>query len=186
MKGIRLKDLPTFIRTIDPDDIMLNFAMIESERAQKASALIFNTFDAIEHEVLDALSSMFPPIYSIGPLHLLQNQIPDDDLKSIGSNLWKEDVGCLEWLDRKEPNSVVYVNFGSITVMTSEELIEFAWGLAKSNQTFLWIIRPDLVNTRAILPFFHQSSLQKPKKEVYWQVGVLKNKFSVILPLEDS
>jgi hypothetical protein len=153
MKGIRLKDLPTFIRTIDPDDIMLNFAVIESERAQKASALIFNTFDAIEHEVLDALSSMFPPIYSIGPLHLLQNQIPDDDLKSIGSNLWKEDVGCLEWLDRKEPNSVVYVNFGSITVMTSEELIEFAWGLAKSNQTFLWIIRPDLVKgDSAVLP----------------------------------
>jgi len=96
---------------------------------------------------------MFPPIYSIGPLHLLQNQIPDDDLKSIGSNLWKEDVGCLEWLDRKEPNSVVYVNFGSITVMTSEELIEFAWGLAKSNQTFLWIIRPDLVKgDSAVLP----------------------------------
>ncbi|KAE8056919.1 hypothetical protein FH972_013651 [Carpinus fangiana] len=153
MKGIRLKDLPTFIRTTDPDEIMLNFPMIESERARKASALIFNTFDALEHEVLDALSSMFPPIYSIGPLHLLQNQIPDGDLKSIGSNLWKEDDACLEWLDKKEPNSVVYVNFGSITVMTSEQLIEFAWGLANSNQTFLWIIRPDLVRgDSAVLP----------------------------------
>jgi hypothetical protein len=153
MKGIRLKDLPTFIRTTDPDEFMLNFPMIESERARKASALIFNTFDALEHEVLDALSAMFPPIYSIGPLHLLQNQIPDGDLKSIGSNLWKEDDACLEWLDKKEPNSVVYVNFGSITVMTSEQLIEFAWGLANSNQTFLWIIRPDLVKgDSAVLP----------------------------------
>lgn len=153
MKDIRLRDLPSFIRTIDPDEFMLEFPMVETERAKKASALIFNTFDALEHEVLEALSSMFPPIYSIGPLHLLLNQIPDNDHKSIGSNLWKEEAGCLEWLDRKEPNSVVYVNFGSITVMTSDQLIEFAWGLANSNQTFLWIIRPDLVaGDSAILP----------------------------------
>jgi len=29
--------------------------------------------------------------------------------------------------------------------MTSEKLLEFAWGLANSKQPFLWIIRPDLV-----------------------------------------
>jgi UDP:flavonoid glycosyltransferase YjiC (YdhE family) len=153
MKDIRLKDLPSFIRTTDPDDIMLNFIMVEGERIQKASAIILNTFDALEHQVLDALSSMFPPIYSIGPRQLLLNQILDNDLKSIGSNLWKEEDGCLEWLNKKEPNSVVYVNFGSITVLTSDQLIEFAWGLANSNQTFLWIIRPDLVDgDSAILP----------------------------------
>jgi hypothetical protein len=153
MKDIRLKDLPSFVRTTDPDDIMLNFIMVEGERIQKASAIILNTFDALEHQVLDALSSMFPPIYSIGPLQLLLNQILDNDLKSIGSNLWKEEDGCLEWLNKKEPNSVVYVNFGSITVLTSDQLIEFAWGLANSNQTFLWIIRPDLVDgDSAILP----------------------------------
>jgi UDP:flavonoid glycosyltransferase YjiC (YdhE family) len=153
MKGIRLRDLPSFIRTTDPDDIMLDFTMAETERAKKASAIFLNTFDALEHQVLNALSSILPPIYSIGPLQLLQNQITDNDLKSIGSNLWKEEAGCLEWLDEKESNSVVYVNFGSITVMTSDQLIEFAWGLANSNQTFLWIIRPDLVEgDSAILP----------------------------------
>ena len=153
MKDIRLKDLPSFIRTTDPDDIMLNFIMVEGERIQKASAIILNTFDALEHQVLDALSSMFPPIYSIGPLQLLLNQILDNDLKSIGSNLWKEEDGCLEWLNKKEPNSIVYVNFGSITVLTNDQLIEFAWGLANSNQTFLWIIRPNLVEGDfAILP----------------------------------
>jgi hypothetical protein len=124
MKGIRLRDLPSFVRTTDPDDIMLDFPMVESERAQKASAIFFNTFDALEHQVLDALSSMFPPIYPIGPLQSLLNQIPDNDRTLIGSNLWKEEVGCLEWLDKKEPNSVFYVNFGSVTVMTCDELIE--------------------------------------------------------------
>ncbi|KAK4859422.1 hypothetical protein QYF36_005172 [Acer negundo] len=43
MEGIKLKDLPTFIRTTDPGDIMMNFALGEVENARNASALIFNT-----------------------------------------------------------------------------------------------------------------------------------------------
>ncbi|CBI19175.3 unnamed protein product, partial [Vitis vinifera] len=153
MKGVRLRDLPSFIRTTNPDDIVVNFAMGEVERANDASAILLNTFDELEHEVLQALSTMFPPIYTIGPLQLLLNQMPDNDLKSIESNLWKEEPGCLEWLDAKEPESVVYVNFGSVTVMTPQQLVEFAWGLANANLKFLWIIRPDLVaGDAAILP----------------------------------
>ncbi|XP_008219313.1 PREDICTED: 7-deoxyloganetin glucosyltransferase-like [Prunus mume] len=154
MRGIRLKDIPSFIRTTDPDDIMLDFVVHETERTRKASAVLLNTFHDLEHEALDALSTLLPPIYSIGPLHLQINQIPaDSELKEIRSNLWTEEPECLEWLDSKEPNSVVYVNFGSITVMTAEQLIEFAWGLASSNQTFFWVIRPDLVGgDSAVVP----------------------------------
>ncbi|KAM7489887.1 hypothetical protein LguiB_027371 [Lonicera macranthoides] len=37
--------------------------------------------------------------------------------------------------------------------MTPDQLVEFSWGLANSKQTFLWIIRPDLVTgDSAILP----------------------------------
>ncbi|XVE93152.1 hypothetical protein REPUB_Repub01dG0165500 [Reevesia pubescens] len=153
MKNIRLRDLPSFVRTTDPNDIMLNFLADESERAAKASAVIVNTFDEFEHDVVKALSSLLPRIYTIGPLHLLLNQIPQTPLQSIGSNLWKEEPECLKWLDSKEPDSVVYVNFGSIKVMTAQQLVEFAWGLANSTQTFLWIIRPDLVRgDSSILP----------------------------------
>ncbi|XP_002513938.2 7-deoxyloganetin glucosyltransferase isoform X1 [Ricinus communis] len=155
-KDIRLKDIPSFVRTTNPEDIMLNFLVSETERAQKASAIILNTFDALEHDVLAAFPSLIPPVYSVGSLQLLLNNIKDNDLKLIGSNLWKEETGCLEWLDSKEPNSVVYVNFGCITVMTSAQLGEFAWGLANSEKTFLWVIRPDLVdgNTAALPPEF--------------------------------
>ncbi|KAL3733137.1 hypothetical protein ACJRO7_022631 [Eucalyptus globulus] len=153
MRNIQLRDLPSFIQTTDPDDLMIHFVLRETERAKRASAIVFNTFDRLEHEVLDALKAMFPSICTLGPLHLLTEQLPDDDTKSIGSNLWKEDLGCLEWLDSKPPGSVVYVNFGSITVMSPTQLVEFAWGLANSCQTFLWVIRPDLVvGDMAILP----------------------------------
>ncbi|KAJ0085673.1 hypothetical protein Patl1_08550 [Pistacia atlantica] len=153
MKDIRLRDIPTFIRTTDLHTIMIDFVLSETERAKRASAIILNTFHDLEKDVLDAFASILPPVYSIGPLHLLINQIPDNDTKQIGSNLWKEETECIEWLDSKEPNSVVYVNFGSIAVMTAHQLIEFAWGLANSKQTFLWVIRPDLVaGDTAILP----------------------------------
>ncbi|KAE8656274.1 7-deoxyloganetin glucosyltransferase [Hibiscus syriacus] len=154
MEGIRLKDLPTFLRTTDPNFIMLDFIFRETERSRKASTIILNTFDDLEHQVLDALNSELPSVYSVGPLHLaLSHHVHDNELKQIGSYLWREEPQCLQWLDKKEPNSVVYVNFGSITVMTADQLIEFAWGLANSKQPFLWVIRPDLVGGEsAIVP----------------------------------
>ena len=62
------------------------------------------------------------------------------------ARIWKEEKECLDWLDTKPINSVVYVNFGSITVMSAKQLVEFAWGLAATGKEFLWVIRPDLVD----------------------------------------
>ncbi|KAK6805455.1 hypothetical protein RDI58_003240 [Solanum bulbocastanum] len=145
LKNMRLRDFPSFIRTTDPNDIMLNFFINETARISKASAIVLNTFDAFEHNALNALFAIHPHIYTIGPLQLMLNNTIDETLKSIGSNLWKEDLSCIEWLDTKESNSVVYVNFGSITVMNFDQFIEMAWGLANSKKHFLWIIRPDLI-----------------------------------------
>ncbi|GKB48086.1 7-deoxyloganetin glucosyltransferase-like protein [Tanacetum coccineum] len=154
MHGIRLKDIPPFVRMMYPgDEYMTEVAYKMYESAITASAIIFNTFDELECDILDRLLLKLPLCYGIGPLHLLENYVVDKSLVSIKSNLWVEDPKCLKWLDDKEPLSVIYVNFGSITVMTHQQLIEFCWGLAKSNLSFLWIIRPDLViGESAILP----------------------------------
>ncbi|XP_021743649.1 7-deoxyloganetin glucosyltransferase-like, partial [Chenopodium quinoa] len=149
MKGsCQLKDIPSFIRTTNPDDFLLNYVQRMVLKLKQASAILLNSFDALEHDVLEALSSDFPTLYTLGPLQLLHDSIKggnDEEVKTISTSLWKEDARCLEWLDSYEPNSVVYVNFGSITVITNDQLMEFAWGLANSNQPFLWIARPDLV-----------------------------------------
>ncbi|XP_058179556.1 linamarin synthase 2-like [Rhododendron vialii] len=146
MKDIRLKDLPSLLRTTDPNDIGFDFFGEEAQNCLKSSAIIFNTFDEFEQEVLEAIASKFPRIYNIGPLSLLSKQVnTNSQLNSLNPNLWKEDSKVFEWLDRKEPNSVVYLNYGSITVMSAENLREFAWGLANSKHPFLWIVRPDVV-----------------------------------------
>ncbi|CAA7395123.1 unnamed protein product [Spirodela intermedia] len=153
MPNVRLKDLPSFIRTTNTDEFMLKFVLHETERASRASAIILNTFESLEGPVLKAMDRILPPIYHVGPLCVLSQQVAKSLQAIMGSNLWKEDTSCLEWLERRKPGSVVYVNFGSITVMTNEQLVEFAWGLADSNQDFLWIIRPDLVKGEsAVLP----------------------------------
>ncbi|GMP46245.1 hypothetical protein CsSME_00014476 [Camellia sinensis var. sinensis] len=130
---------------------MFNLAMESAESASQASAFGLHTFNALEQDLLDALSYMFPHIYTIGPLQLLLNQQVSPDLEPLGYNLWKEEPECLQWLDSKEPSSVIYVNFGSVTVMPLQHLIEFAWGLANSNHYFLWVIRPDLVIGESVI-----------------------------------
>jgi hypothetical protein len=153
MKGIRLRDFPSLIRTTDPNNVIIKIVMEVMEKAAKASGVVIHTFDALEPEVLGALSPMFPRVYAIGPLQLLLNHLPVEPLKSVGYSLWKEEDDCLQWLDSKTPNSVIYVNFGSIAVMTQQQLLEFAWGLANTNFPFLLIIRPDLViGQSAVLP----------------------------------
>ncbi|KAJ9170378.1 hypothetical protein P3X46_018490 [Hevea brasiliensis] len=153
MTNIRLKDMPTFVRTTN-DEIMFDFMGSEAENCLNSSAIVFNTFDEFDHEVLEAIiACKFPRIYTIGPLSLLERQMPESEFKSIASSLWKEDSNCLEWLDKRKHNSVVYVNYGSVAMITERHLKELAWGLANSKHPFLWIIRQDVVmGDSAILP----------------------------------
>ena len=122
MRSIHLSDLPTFLQTTDPNDVIFNFLLEVVERATKALGLVIQTFNMLEQEVLDALSTMFPQAYVIGPLQPLVNHSPNDPLKSSGYSLWKEEVECLQWLNSKAPNSMIYMNFGIIRAFTSEIL----------------------------------------------------------------
>ena len=98
IKDIRLRDLPGSWRTTDPDNILFTFTLEAVKSVRKASAILVHSFDALEPDVLDSLSnstSLLPPVYAIGPLQLLLNQIPEYPLKSVGYSLWKEETECL-------------------------------------------------------------------------------------------
>nr|GFA59687.1 UDP-glycosyltransferase 85C1-like [Tanacetum cinerariifolium] len=117
MEDIRLKDLPEHVYGLKPMAWALKFMAEAAHMADKVS-------------------------------HLLLDQVKETeatDLNSNGYSLWKEKPECVHWLESKEPNSVVYVNFGSLTVMSLQDLLEFGWGLVNSNYYFLFIIRHDLI-----------------------------------------
>uniref|UniRef100_J3LWS7 Uncharacterized protein n=2 Tax=Oryza brachyantha TaxID=4533 RepID=J3LWS7_ORYBR len=134
-KDLRLRDLPSFVRSTARDDVMFHYFIDVTATMPAASAVILNTFDELDAPLMGAMAALLPPIYTVGPLHLaVQNgAVPaDSPVAGLGSNLWKEQEEPLRWLDGRPPRSVVYVNFGSITVMSGEHLLEFAWGLANS------------------------------------------------------
>ncbi|RRT51430.1 hypothetical protein B296_00040245, partial [Ensete ventricosum] len=146
MKEMRLRDLSSFIRTTDHDDIFLKTEMEEVDYALKAWGLILNTFEDMESEVLDALQGFFPRIYTLGAIGSLVERVAGGS-RSTSPRLgfWREDRRCMDWLDAQQDASVIYVSFGSLAVLTVTQLTEFAWGLADSNHPFLWVIRPDMV-----------------------------------------
>ncbi|CAD6257262.1 unnamed protein product [Miscanthus lutarioriparius] len=155
-ENMRLRDMPSFIRTTDPDDAVLRAVVstMDSYHPAVLSAVILNTFDELEGKVVAAMSDVLVPhIYTVGPLPLLSESASAGGSGGAAS-LLKEDKGCLEWLGSKRPGSVVYANFGSIAVLTSQQLVEFAWGLANSGYDFLAVIRNDQAkkSTAAALP----------------------------------
>ncbi|KAM3258155.1 hypothetical protein ACQJBY_050101 [Aegilops geniculata] len=156
---IRLRDFPSFIRTTDPDDAILKIILNAMAcHRTTPSAIIFHTFDEIDREAMAAMSTILPPTYAVGPLPLLLGHVSGGGVAdTLESNLSKENSACLEWLEGKRPDSVLYVSFGSIATLTSSQLVEFAWGLANSKKDFLWVIRDDLVSdadgpAAAVLP----------------------------------
>lgn len=164
---IRLKDFPTIIRTTDSNDVVMKIHMDAIQKTKRASAVILNTFDDLENRVLKEVSSLLPTVLTVGPFQLLENQVQNNKLDSIGTSLWKEDESCLNWLDSKPKNSVLLVSFGTIVHLTEDQLIEFAWGLAKSKHNFLWVVRSDLVlGSTSILPIEFQSEISEDERAI--------------------
>ncbi|TVU39886.1 hypothetical protein EJB05_13330, partial [Eragrostis curvula] len=74
------------------------------------------------------------------------------------------------WLDTQPSRSVLYVSFGSLASMDSNEFFEVAWGLANSGHPFLWVLRPDLVHDSngLCLPDGFEDAIEGRGKVIQW------------------
>ncbi|CAH9098221.1 unnamed protein product [Cuscuta epithymum] len=137
---LRARDLPRFFQ----QDSILSFISTETRSAVQARAVILNTFEQLEGPILSQIRTKCPTVYSIGPIHAhLKAKLLSKPASS--NSLWQEDQTCMAWLDSQEPKSVIYVSFGSIAVITKQQLMEFWYGLVNSGQKFLWVVRPDSI-----------------------------------------
>uniref|UniRef100_A0A2N9F4Y5 Glycosyltransferase n=1 Tax=Fagus sylvatica TaxID=28930 RepID=A0A2N9F4Y5_FAGSY len=119
---------------------LLELRATVTHATKKASAVIVNTMHFLEQQTMSKVHEYFPsPIFCIGPFHKLAPP------SASSTSLLKEDTSCISWLDKQAPNSVIYISFGSMVSMDEKELVEIAWGLANSEQPFLWVVRPGLV-----------------------------------------
>ncbi|KAI9111234.1 hypothetical protein K1719_017845 [Acacia pycnantha] len=70
----------------------------------------------------------------------LDKRLKDD--YAYGFSFYKEeDEACMKWLNDKPSGSVVYVSFGSIAALQSEQMEEIACGLKDSRSYFLWVVK---------------------------------------------
>ena len=114
---------------------------------------LINTFGELEGSVLQPFLQDHARVnlLTVGPL-VVAPTIPNGASCDEGdgtSSLLPEDLHCIGWLDKQKPNSVVYISFGSTTIMSPDVLEEFLLGLEDSQVPFLLVIRPKLVDGEA-------------------------------------
>ncbi|WOG86935.1 hypothetical protein DCAR_0206154 [Daucus carota subsp. sativus] len=109
---------------------------------EKADWVFLNSFDKLETEEAKWLASHCP-LTTVGPAipsMYLDKKLPND--KKYGISLYKPEAEvCLNWLDERDPGTVVYISFGSVDKLSQEYMEEIGRGLLKSNSFFLWAIR---------------------------------------------
>lgn len=145
---LRGRDLPGYTRTSDVNDPNIQLFMKESQHARRAKGLILNTYEDLDGPQLSHIRTLWPNVYTIGPLHshLKYRLAVESVSSSFFSGSFREvDRSCLAWLDKQPSRSVIYVSFGSLATMSKEQLMEFWHGLVNSGVRFLWVIRSDAV-----------------------------------------
>lgn len=136
LQPLHLRDM--VFSTTTPHETMLTCLERIMESASYSSGVIINTFSELEGaDLRKIIHGVGVPVYAIGPLHKISS--------GAQSSLLAPDRTCLDWLDKQEAESIIFVSFGSLASMDQEELVEAAWGLANSRVPFLWVIRPDSV-----------------------------------------
>ncbi|KAJ4822506.1 hypothetical protein Tsubulata_042367 [Turnera subulata] len=138
---LRYRDLPSFCRSSDMEDPSLQLVIRETQQSTRAQALILNTFEDLEAPIINHIRTRCPKTCTIGPLHLLLNtrlsMKKSQEASSIpqySNSLWKVDRSCIEWLDRQPSRSVLFVSFGSITILTRGQFLEFWYELEEATR----------------------------------------------------
>ncbi|VVB01064.1 unnamed protein product [Arabis nemorensis] len=119
--------------------ILDQFKRLESH---KPFSILIDTFQELERDLIDHMSHLCPEIIinPVGPLFKMAQTISSD----IKGDISEPASDCIEWLDSREPSSVVYISFGTIVHLKQEQIDEIAHGLLNSGLSFLWVVRPPI------------------------------------------
>ncbi|KAM3234611.1 zeatin O-glucosyltransferase [Capsicum annuum] len=131
-----LKDVPSLEDCFSPE--FEKYIKLQYDYMKFNSGKIYNTCRVIEGPFLDLLSkeqiSNNKKQWALGPFNPVLVQ------HGTRSCQYKQHK-CLVWLDEHEPNSVVFVSFGTTTTFSDDQIKEIAIGLEKSEVKFVWVLR---------------------------------------------
>lgn len=108
------------------------------EGQMKCDFVLVNNFKELEPENVEFFSKVTGrKVFAIGPSSEINSKIG----AKIGRLKITEDDEhyCLKWLDKKDPESVLYVCFGSIIELSDAQMVEIARALDSSGHNFIWV-----------------------------------------------
>ncbi|KAJ4958750.1 hypothetical protein NE237_025861 [Protea cynaroides] len=139
---LMVADLPTLVSVCGYHPGVRTIILNQFSNIEKADWLLFNTFDKLEHEVVNWMSKRWS-IKTVGPTVpsiYLDKRIEGN--KDYGLDLFKSSGEiCMNWLNKREASSVIYVSFGSTAALDEEQMMEIGWALKEGNKYFLWVVR---------------------------------------------
>ncbi|KAL6655237.1 hypothetical protein ACP70R_006063 [Stipagrostis hirtigluma subsp. patula] len=135
-------DLPTFLADVNRPPSLLELLTNQFLGLDNVDHVLVNSFYDLEPQEADYLASRWGA-KTVGPTVpsvYLDNRLPDD--VSYGIHLYTPmTVECKAWLDKQPPHSVVYVSFGSLASLSTDQMAEIAEGIYNSSKPFLWVVR---------------------------------------------
>ncbi|RDY02481.1 Soyasapogenol B glucuronide galactosyltransferase, partial [Mucuna pruriens] len=155
--------LPEWIRTEIPYTGYLEKIFEPESRSYGA---LYNSFYELESEYEQLHKNTFGiKSWNIGPVTAWVNKVNRERKEDL-----PEEPECINWLNSKENESVLYVSFGSLTRLSHAQLVELAHGLEHSGHSFIWVIRKKdrKENEESFLQDFEQRMTESNKGHIIW------------------
>ncbi|KAK2665018.1 hypothetical protein Ddye_003592 [Dipteronia dyeriana] len=141
---ITRQQLPSFIKEEAENKVRSTLDQcIKSEMS--SYGVLVNSF----HELEPGYSEHYRKVigkktWYIGPVSLCNRDTSDKA---------QQGHECLRWLDSKQPNSVIYICFGSLMhFWAAKQLFEIAMALEATGQNFIWVVKKEDKDKEEWLP----------------------------------
>ncbi|XP_043710148.1 scopoletin glucosyltransferase-like [Telopea speciosissima] len=110
---------------------------------ERSHGVLFNSFYELEPAYADHYKKVIGrKAWDIGPVSLRNRDFADKAQRGNNTYIDGHEY-CLNWLDKKKSNSVLYVCFGSVTRFTASQLVAIAMALETSGHPFIWVVRSE-------------------------------------------
>ncbi|CAN0896473.1 UDP-glycosyltransferase 708G1 [Linum grandiflorum] len=127
---------------LNPETLFATIFNSDGKVIPKLDGVVINSFDCLESEALKAIRTGevavgLPPLFNVG---LIPHGFETKSERGSGTEL------ALKWLEGKPAKSVVYVSFGSRTILPRDQIKELGKGLIGSGVQFIWVVKDRVVD----------------------------------------
>ncbi|CAL1410144.1 unnamed protein product [Linum trigynum] len=136
--------LPPFLKGDESDSGIKELREKMEESEVNSFGAVVNSFHELEPGYAEYYRKvMGRKAWLIGPLSLGNKDGTKEKAErgNVASAAGIDEHDHLRWLDGMEPNSVLYICFGSISNMSNAQLCEIAGALDSSEQRFIWVVK---------------------------------------------